>query len=139
MQKKTKLWSWNHDSLVLGPAGWFQRAWSFKVAIDYFRILKNSSPTNQSIVYWDSFVLSSSLQNHTYQRYTIRCIYTERALEDIFVISASFIFCRPLLGLIDMSLSSFFGWYELIQHVAQTKKKKPKKPKKKKIDLTSFS
>jgi len=23
------------DSLVLGPAGWFQRAWSFEVAINF--------------------------------------------------------------------------------------------------------
>ena len=81
------------------------------------------SPTNQSIVSWDSFFLSSSLPKlYLPNVHHTMSLYTEHALEDIFVISASFIFCLCAFLVWLHVLELFFWLYKLIYHVARKKK-----------------
>lgn len=83
------------DSLVLGPAGWFQRAWSFEVAIDirFFPKDAQTPPTNRrrflSLPRFSFPPVSLSLELKIRQKGCDwkRCrLYIKRALEVILVI-----------------------------------------------------
>lgn len=83
------------DSLVLGPAGWFHRAWSLDVAIWYYSIYL------PSLLSTPRFSFSFSSVSSSYQRAlptaNIRCrLDTKSAREGLLVISAS-----PLFSSVD--------------------------------------